>query len=189
MTRGSAIAILADNPTATPIRSLWDTVATFEEIPSMSRQGYPPHITLGLYPARPPGTLTDVFEAAFADARALVLRMVRIERFDIEPLVLWAAPAPHPGLNAMFSDLAGRVPIADTDPDYRPSKWVAHCTLGTRIRFDRSDAARAFAERPMAPFDVCFDRAELVALPTLEIVRQRSLANQASGDAGTTHEG
>ena len=176
MILGSAIALVADNPTAAPIRSLWDQVAEFEDVPSMALQGYPPHVTLGLYPATPAARLVAAFESVFAEYEGLALRMAKLRWFDTHPMVLWAAPDPRPELGVMFADLAARVPPDSADPHYRPGTWIAHCTLGTRIREDRCDMARAFAEQPLTPFEVRFDRVELVALPALEVVMCKAAA-------------
>ena len=63
---------------------------------------------------------------------------------------------------------------------YQPGAWVPHCTLATKVIESRRDDALAFARRALAPFDVLFDAADVVAFPPVAVIQSYRLASQHS---------
>ena len=172
-----AISLSADNTSAQPIRALWGEVAQFEDAPSMQALGYPPHITLAIYDA----TLVAAEQARTVLAEAIrgatapraFFESVRI--FDSDALILWAAPQPSPDLHRLHNALHRRIDPALCHPHYRPDAWIPHCTLGTRIRPERRDAARAFAKAFTGRFAVDFDSADCVSFPPVVLLESHRL--------------
>ncbi len=171
-----AICLKAANDTAEPIRTLWQEAARFEMRPSMASLDYPPHLTLAVYDAIDPARLRAVLAEAFAGAPALSLTFARLDYFDTEPLVLWAAPLPLPALHGAHEAVHARIDPALCRPHYWPGAWVPHCTLGMNVRPERRAAAIALAARPIAPFRVTFDVADCVSFPPVVVLGEVRLA-------------
>ena len=167
-----AITLSANNATADAVRRLWRVVSTFEDEPSMERIGYSPHITLGIWHHADTEEIGQAVHKVFESRSAFRVTFDRLRHFDVEPLVLWAAPRDVTGLRALHGDVHTRLDVERCHELYRPEAWIAHCTLGTHIAPDRRDAALAFASRPLQPFEVVFDRVDWVSAPTVEVMGQ-----------------
>jgi 2'-5' RNA ligase len=171
-----AISLKAANPSAAPVRQLWDEVAQFEAAPSMAALQYAPHITLARYDdAVDQITMAEAL-GALAELPALRVTLTRLRWFD-DPFVLWAEPA-HPDLREAHRRVHTRIDPELCHPHYRPAAWVPHCTLGTGILDERRTEAKAFArERPWRPFEVLFDVADCVSFPPVRVLAERKLTS------------
>ena len=175
-----AISVRATNDTARRIHALWDEASCFEGRPSMAALAYPPHITLAVYDHLDHDCLRAALTTAFEGTSALCVTFDRIGWFDGMPLVLWASPKPSDALARTHTMVHGVIDPKLCRPHYRPGAWVPHCTLATKVIESRRDDALAFARRAIAPFDVLFDAADVVAFPPVAVIQSYGLASQHS---------
>ena len=169
-----AINIKCLNDSAAAIRRLWREAEAFEDRPSMSTLGYPPHITLGVYDADDAAAMIEVVEGA-ADWPAQRVTFGGVRHFDTSPLVLWAAPVPSEGLLQLHRAVHGRIDPAACWTHYRPGAWVPHCTLATRVAEPHRERALAWARKKRQPFTVHFDAADCVRFHPVEVLNERRL--------------
>lgn len=171
-----AITLAARNKTRTFVDALWDEAARFERAPSMRPLGYPPHLTLAIYDGVEDVVLGEVVRDAFDGQAIVAQRFDRLALFDVDPLVLWAAPTATDELRSLHEKVHGRVDPSLCDPHYRPNAWKPHCTLAIDVAPERRADAIAFAGRPIPAFTLRLDVAEVVevaALRVMETVRLR----------------
>ncbi|NPU15080.1 2'-5' RNA ligase family protein [Bradyrhizobium sp. 83002] len=173
-----ALNIRSDHVSAGYIERLWDQVAAFEDEPSMRGLGYRPHFTLAIYdaPEIDVETASRVMRAAVEAAPALQLEFNRINWFSTPRFVLWAEPEMNEGLLKWHAAIAAAIDPALCRQHYRPSVWVPHCTLGTRILDARRDDAMAFARSFDRRLTVVFDVIDCVVFPPVRIVAEQRLA-------------
>ncbi len=142
----------------------------------MATLDYRPHITLAVYDKLDAGRADRVIDAVSSRLREPPrVRFAGIRHFDGEPLVLWAAPDPHPALDDAHGLVHAMIDPSSCRPHYRPGAWVPHCTLAMRIPHQRRAGALAFAGRPIEPFTVAFDRLDCLRFPPVTILRTVSL--------------
>lgn len=171
-----AVSLRADNESARSLTALWAAAAAFEAQPSMAGLGYGPHVTLAVYSEPPPLAPADILAPLVQGRGApLRLRFAKLAAFDGPRPVLWAAPEPCPELDALHAALHGLIAPATCDPHYRPGAWVPHATIATQIDPARRAAALDFVARPIEPFELCLDAAEVVRFPPAEILESRRL--------------
>lgn len=170
-----AIVVKAANQSARPIHALWEEVGRLEGVPTMAGMGYPPHVTLAIYDELDPRDALAALEMAFAGVPQIRLTFEAIRWFENDPLVLWAARRPQQLLQQAHAVIHGVIDPGRCLPHYRPGNWVPHCTLGVGIPRDRRDEAFAMTQRAIAPFEVCFDCADVVSFLPVEVIRERPL--------------
>ena len=175
---GFAISVRSDHPSAESIRMLWRDVERFEDKPSMALLGYPPHITLAIYDD---DTVfdTDVraaLDQASCDLHTLTLVFDTIRTFDGVPMTMWAAPRPNMILLNVHKVIHSLIDPVNCRPYYRPSAWVAHCTLATSVRNDQRKAALSFAAAFRRELEVTFDALDCIHFPPLSPFDLRTLS-------------
>jgi 2'-5' RNA ligase len=169
-----AINVRSDDESAEAIRALWRRLEAFEETPSMRMLNYPPHLTLGIY--------ADVTErelfSAVDDVRAEVLTL-RFEAFGcFTPpggLIVWAAPRVNRQLRRLHQTVHELIDADRCHPNYRPGRWVPHCTLALSIAAEHQAQVRALTEEPLPPFSVTFDVMDCTSYHPVEVLRERRL--------------
>ncbi len=166
---GGAVTIVAENDSQEHILRLWDQVSAFEDTPSMRALRYPPHLSLAIYEDIDQAQLRDAVETVFGGQSKVTLTFRAIRHFDIEPLVLWAAPDDADVLQRRHAALHETIDPQLCHPHYRPGAWVAHCTLATRIADDRRQQAVEFAAAGIQPFELVFDRADCVSFQPVQV--------------------
>jgi 2'-5' RNA ligase len=127
--------------------------------------GYPPHLTLGIWPSA--DGLAEAVER-LARRPPIAVQFAGLAVFPGNPAVLWLAPAGSGALLRLHASLAQRCPGAE--PHYEPEAWVPHVTLSQQIA--DSAAALAVASAAWAPFTATLDRLEIVTLAPLRVVER-----------------
>lgn len=124
-----AVTLRLDPAAAAPIEALWRILAA-QGIDDALRLGYPPHVTLALYPddAAAAGIGAAV-SAVSGDWDALPLAVAGYRVFPGPPAVLWAAPVVTARLLSRHAALHRALSGFPGDPHYRPDAWVPHITL------------------------------------------------------------
>ncbi|MGX1788025.1 2'-5' RNA ligase family protein [Bosea sp. NPDC055332] len=174
---GFAISLRSDHPSAANVRALWNDVQRFEDRPSMTLLGYPPHVTLAIYDddVVREAEVRDALDQASKNLRAVTLTFDAIFSFDGPPMILWASPRPSEVLRDIHDAIHAAIPPASCRPHYRPGVWTPHCTLGTQVRDDRREAALAFAREAGSVFDVVFDALDCIYFPPIAPFESRKL--------------
>ncbi|MBT0669258.1 2'-5' RNA ligase family protein [Novosphingobium profundi] len=141
----------------------------------MRALGYPPHITLAKYDAIDSDLLARTV-AELAGIPRLRMTFDRLASFDAGSLILWASPAPHPGLAELHARLHAQIDPLACRPAYRPGRWTPHCTLALRIApRHREEAARLLASE-FAAFALDFDILDCVTSPPIAVLAEHALA-------------
>jgi 2'-5' RNA ligase len=132
---------------------------------------------LAVYDDIDPERLKAVLADAFAGASTLSLTFARLDYFDAEPLVLWAAPLPLLALNSAHEAVHAYIDPSLCRSHYRPGAWVPHCTLGTQIQANRRAEAITLTARPIQPFRLTFDVADCVSFPPVVVLCEQRLSH------------
>ncbi|MFC5324678.1 2'-5' RNA ligase family protein [Bradyrhizobium oligotrophicum] len=143
----------------------------------MRELGYRPHVTFAIYdaPEVDVETAWRVMRAAVQGDAALRIAFNRVRWFSHPHCVLWAEPEMNPTLSRWHASISAAIDPMLCRPHYRPSAWVPHCTLGTRISDDRRQDAMAFARAFVGRFHVVFDVIDCVVFPPVQIVAEQRL--------------
>lgn len=170
-----AVCLTADNATMAPLLALQAAAAAFEPEPSMAALAYAPHITLAIYERIELPILLAAFADTVAAGQAVRLRFDDICQFGDGSPVVWAAPGPDAGLDALHRALHGAIDPARCHPHYRPGAWVPHCTLASGIAVHRLDEALGALKASFQPFEVLFDIADCLTFPPVRPLARRCL--------------
>jgi 2'-5' RNA ligase len=179
-----AINLRADDTTADEIERLWDQVAEFEDVPSMRALACRPHFTFGIYDTAgiSEATAWEAMARVVNDETQLRIDFGRIGWFPGSPLVLWAAPTANQVLMRWHASLNAIIDPSYCRPHYRPGAWTPHCTLGTRVTEEASDAAIAFARSFDRTISVLFDVVDCVTFPPVCVFAEQTLPPVSSSD-------
>jgi 2'-5' RNA ligase len=164
---------------APSITALWDEVARFEDVGSMRALDYAPHFTFAIYDddAVSETMARRAMERAAVGETMVSVAFRTIRTFAGPPLVVWAEPDPCQALARMHAAIHQTIDPTLCRSHYRPGAWVAHCTLGTRIREEHRAHATAFAEGFRGRIEARFDTLDCVMFPPLRIVTDKRLAS------------
>ncbi|SBT37443.1 2'-5' RNA ligase family protein [Micromonospora auratinigra] len=130
----AALELYLDTHATRRIRVLWDALESegVQSMKSLLEQRHRPHVSLAVAPR------LDPERVAAALAGTVVAAPLRLEfqhAGQFVGRVLWLGPAPTTELlahHARVHDLLTRAGI-DLDEQYRPGRWVPHCTLSMRV--------------------------------------------------------
>ena len=173
-----AITLRLDPLAAAAVKDMWRILAEAGIATDRHDLGYPPHITLAIYPDE---VADNAVQAAFvrvtAQWRALPVKLGGLGIFPAPSSILWAAPVVTAELcacHAMVCEDKADLPI---HPQYRQGAWMPHVTLSGAIE----DPERAIAVlrpgwQPVAGF---LDQVELVRFHPVEVLRSRHLPSHA----------
>ena len=126
-----AATLLLDDAAAAPISAMWRALAEGGVDDDRLRLGYPPHVTLAVWPEEAPvESLVAAVERFGAAWDALPFAPAGFGVFPGAPAVLWVAPVVTGATLARQAELVEAVPDAPCHPLYRPGQWVPHVTLG-----------------------------------------------------------
>lgn len=136
--------------------------------------GYPPHLTLAVYPD---GACIDELQVALeqlaAHWRALPVALSGFGIFPGPSSVLWAAPVVTPEMLARHAALHAAVPEVEVHAHYQPGAWVPHVTLAGALR----DPGRALAVLVphWRPINGVLNRFDLVRFPPVEVLQSHAM--------------
>jgi len=174
---GCAICIVSNNSSNLKIHELWDLVSRFENAPSMQALGYLPHFTLGIYPELDVVDILPKFNRVYFPNSPISVIFHELRTFDGPRFVLWASPQKSQQLEKIHQKIHSILDQQNCHKDYRPLKWVPHCTLATDIDIEKRDEALKIASAGFKPFQVIFDRIDFVNFPPVDIIESRTLSN------------
>ncbi|MBX9774860.1 MAG: 2'-5' RNA ligase family protein [Xanthobacteraceae bacterium] len=173
---GFAISVKALGSTSARLRAYWDRFARFEQTPSMAALAYPPHVTLAVYERIHEDQLRAALRRVFKDVSAISLRFTALCRFEQPALVFWAAPEPCESLSRVHAAIHKLIDPALCEAHYRPSNWVPHCTLATRVVEANKAVAITSANEPIDAFEVTFDWADCVQFSPVRVIEEINLS-------------
>lgn len=142
--------------------------------------GYPPHVTLAIYPDDTPEA---ALEAAFAQLtqtwQTLPLTLSGFGVFPGPSPILWAAPVVTRDLLARHATVCDAFPNLPVHPHYRPDSWVPHVTLAGGIQgLDRAIAVLLPGWRSVSGF---LNQADLLRFRPVHVLRSRALPSRFGG--------
>ncbi len=159
-----AVALRLDDAAAAPIAAMWRALAESGVDDDCLRLGYPPHVTLAVWPDDAPVEPLDAAVARFgAEWDALPVEFAGFGVFPGAPAVVWAVPVAAEALLARQAALVAAVPGAPPQAHWRPGRWVPHATLGR--------AVEVLAPLWRGPFSGRLDRLELVRFRPAAVLR------------------
>lgn len=169
-----AINVRSDNETAQPIRDWWAHLEDFEPVPSMRALNYPPHLTLAIYDDVSDQELFSAVDGVTAGP--ITLRFESLGCFSPpNGLVIWAAPRVTRPLRRLHQSIHGIVDPQRCHANYRPKRWVPHCTLALNVAPEYRSEAKALTEQALTPFEVVFDVVDCTSFHPVEVLRERRL--------------
>lgn len=169
-----AVALRLDDAAAAPIAAMWRALADSGVDDGCLRLGYPPHVTLAVWPDGAAVGPLDAAVARFgAEWGASPVEFAGFGVFPGAPAVVWAAPVVTGALLARQAALVAAVPGAPPEAHWRPGCWVPHTTLGRADALGR--AMGVLAPFWPGPFSGRLDRLELVRFPPVAVLRSLSL--------------
>ena len=165
-----AVALRLDDAAAAPVLAMWRVLAESGVDDDCLRLGYPPHVTLAVWPEEAPvGPLDAAVARCGAEWGALPVAFAGFGVFPGTPAVVWAAPVVTETLLARQAALIAAVPGAPPEAHWRPGHWVPHVTLG---RTDApSRAMEVLAPLWRGPLSGRLDRLELVRFRPVSVLR------------------
>ncbi|GLQ16284.1 2'-5' RNA ligase family protein [Maritalea porphyrae] len=169
---GSAVSLVARNKSARAITHLWQEVSAFETSPSMPTLQYPPHFMFAMYENVTGAQLNRQLGDVFRRTKPVRVTFNKIRFFDVEPMVVWAAPIQLPRLLALHHEVHARVDMAKCRSNYLPGKWHPHCTLATQIDPANREAVLRYISAEIGEFDVIFNSIEVIEFSPIEVIKQ-----------------
>lgn len=140
-----AVTLRLDAASAAPVEAMWRARAEAGLDDDCLCPGYPPHVTLALYPDDAPVPQLETTVRLLAEGwDALPVELAGFGVFPGPEPVLWLAPVATAELLARQTALVAALHGLRCDSHYRPGHWVPHVTLG-RV------GAVARALEPVAP--------------------------------------
>lgn len=126
-----AVTLRLDAASAAPIEAMWRALAEAGIDDDCLRLGYPPHVTLAIYPDDAPVPQLETTVALLAkEWGALPVELAGFGIFPGPESVLWVAPVMTAGLLARQAALVAALHGLRCDAHYRPGHWAPHVTLG-----------------------------------------------------------
>ncbi len=126
-----AMTLRLDDAAAASVVAMWRALAESGVDDDCLRLGYPPHVTLAVWPDEASvGALAAAAERFGAEWGALPVALAGFGVFPGAPAAVWAVPVVTETLLARQAALVEAVPGAPCHEHYRPGRWVPHVTLG-----------------------------------------------------------
>ena len=165
-----AVALRLDDAAAASIAAMWRALAESGVDDDCLRLGYPPHVTLAVWPEEAPvEALAAAVDRFGAEWDPLPVALAGFGVFPGAPAVVWAAPAVTETLLTRQAALVAAAPEAPCHEHHRPGRWVPHVTLGQVEAPGR--ALEMLAPLWRGPTSGWLDRLELVRFRPVEVLR------------------
>lgn len=169
-----AAALLLDDAAATPVCAMWRALAESGVDDDCLRLGYPPHVTLAVWPDEAPvELLTTAADRSAAECGAMPAALAGYGVFPGAPAVVWAAPVVTEALLERQAALVAAVPGVPCHEHFRPGQWLPHVTLGRTGVPAR--ALEVLAPLWRGPVTGRFFRLELVRFRPVTVLRSLPL--------------
>lgn len=165
-----AATLVLDDAAAAPIAAMWRALAEGGVDDDCLRLGYPPHVTLAVWPDEAPverlAAALERFGAGWDAPSSVAFAGFGV--FPGDPAVVWAAPVVTVALLERQAALVAAVPELPCHEHNRPGRWVPHATLGQTGAPGRALALLA----PLwpGPFSGRLDRLELARFRPVEVL-------------------
>ena len=170
-----AVALRLDASAAAPIAGLWKILADQGIDDDLLRLGYPPHVTLGVYPDETPiAGLSATVSAVSGDWDALPLAVAGYGVFPGPPPVLWAAPVATAGLLSRHATLHHAMSGFPGDPHYLPDGWIPHISLSTAAASITAAIAALLTAWP-GPIGGTLNQVDIVHFRPVDVIWTRTL--------------
>ena len=171
-----AITLRLDAEAASFIEALWRALASRGISDEALRLGYPPHLTLAVYPdSADRGRLIAAARGVATHWRALPITLASLGVFPGTPATLFLAPVVTPALLALHAELLSSLVGELVDAHYQLGHWVPHVTLAS----DLANPATAIAALDPAGFPIVgvLDTMEAVRFRPVQVLESRRLAD------------
>lgn len=144
----------------------------------MEALDYAPHISFVVFDDIESEEWFHVFDTAMAGLNPMSITFDRLGYFETpQSIILWAAPQLSENVLAIHRYIHGAVREESCRPNYRPGKWVPHCSLAYSVDLDRKVEAFDLVRSPIEPFEVRFDVADCVSFLPIQVLRERTLTS------------
>jgi 2'-5' RNA ligase len=170
-----AITLKLDAAAAAPVVAMWETLAARGVSDDAIALGYPPHLTLAVFPnSADPSRLLAVTRAWADERQPLTITLASLGLFPGSPGALFLAPVVTAALIEMHAGLLTSLAGEPVDPHYQRGQWMPHVTLAR----DLTDPAAAIAAlNPLSlPISAMLDAAEIVHFRPVQILASHHLA-------------
>jgi 2'-5' RNA ligase len=126
-----AVTLRLDDAAAGPIAAMWRALAEAGVDDGCLRLGYPPHVTMAIWPDEAPvESLAAAAERFGAEWDALPLALAGFGVFSGRPRRALGGPGGDRNVAARQAALVAAVGESHCHEHYRPGRWVPHVTLG-----------------------------------------------------------
>lgn len=169
-----AITLGFDAKAASSVVAMWRSLASRGVSDDAIRLGYPPHLTLAVFPdSADPVRLLAAARDGAAEWTRLPITLASLGLFPGAPTAMFLAPVVTPALLALHAALLTAPGTETVDPHYRPGYWVPHVTLAK----DLSEAAMAVAalDPLRLPLAGVLNTMELVRFRPVEVLARHTL--------------
>lgn len=175
-----AFNLRCDDETGLVVRRLWAEAELLENSASMSRMGYPPHVTLVQSDSLAETAAIEALGRIDLPASSLNLVVEAVGLFEgPEHIILWCSIVETNVLRELHSHVCRTLGEHRVRQNYRQDRWRPHCTIATRVPIERRTEAVSFAKRRRAPFVVHFSIIDVVTHPPVRIVAERPIRGTA----------
>jgi hypothetical protein len=139
---------------------------------------YAPHITFAVYDDIDPATLSCVVDSAFRGLGRVKLRFEKLGYFEAShAIILFAAPAVPDRLFSVHDHIHLSIDVDLCRPNYRPGKWIPHCSLALSVDLARKAQALAIVDQSIEPVEVVFDTADCVSFLPVKVLYEKALGD------------
>lgn len=170
-----AITLVLDAEAASSVVAMWETLASRGLSDDALRLGYPPHLTLAVFPDN--ADLTRLLAAVRDGAarwRELPIALTSLGLFPGMPAAMFLAPVVTPELLALHTGFLTSLPGEMVDPHYQIGHWVPHVTLAEDLT-DPAAAISVLAPQRF-PMAAMLDTVELVRFRPVQVLASHRLA-------------
>lgn len=165
-----AITLCLDPTSSAAVEAMWRKLAADGIDADRDELGYPPHITLAIYPDETPvHRLSTALEAACRSWEPLPIRLSGLGAFPGDGTVLWAVPVVTAELLDRHRTVQNALSDFNNHALYRPEAWVPHVTLSGPLR-DPGAALTALLSnwKPITGF---LDRVDLLRFRPVKVLQ------------------
>jgi 2'-5' RNA ligase len=171
-----AITLGLDTEAAALVVAMWESFAARGVSDDALRLGYPPHVTLAVFPdGADLGRLLAAARECAARWRGLPVALGSLGLFPGTPAVFFLAPVVTPSLLARHAELLALLTGEPIDPHYQIGRWVPHITLAGGLT-DTAAAVTVLGPLEL-PLDALLERVDVVRFRPVRVLASIGLSN------------